>query len=335
MKSKVLKSDSCPNCGQELKGENFCPSCGQKNDARRLTAWHFITESLSSSIAFDGRFLNTLINLTRYPGKVPRNFIDGKRTRYMNPIRIYFLSSILLLFLIQVKNDSPSFLKLSDSNPEIISDDVPESADSLQTQTETEKDTLPDANKPMAFTFSRTPTDSSGQGNTSTAASFDRMREFHQDHPAMEVNEALDSLGIEAGFWNRFLYTQAAKSADFSTEDFNRYFLSKLFWVLFLFVPVLGLLLKLIYVRRSFYYPEHLIFAFFNQAVFFLLFSIAIFTTPALLLLFGVYLLIAMRKFYKQGWGKTIFKFIILNILLAPAFALFTILSMLVVFIMM
>lgn len=244
----------------------------------------------------------------------------------MNPIRIYFLSSILLLFLIQVKDGTPGFLELKSSNPEVITDEQAKIPDSLQTLVEA--DTI--ENSPQLVL--KLPEKPGLNEDKNALGSFDLMRDFYREHKSLEINEALDSLGMEAGLWNRFMYAQAAKAADFDTEEFNRYFLSKLFWVLFLFIPILGLLLKLTYIRRPFFYPEHLIFAFFNQAVFFLLFSISIFTFPILLGLFAFYLLIAMRKFYKQSWGKTIMKFLILNMLLFPAFITFTLISMLIVF---
>lgn len=112
---------------------------------------------------------------------------------------------------------------------------------------------------------------------------------------------------------------------------------------LFIFLPFFTLFLKLFYIRGKYTYVEHLIFVFHTQTVFFMLLSIyfllELFNVKAQLkvftLLFLVYLFIAMRTFYNQGYFKTFFKFIVLNItyfiisligitvVLAVSFALF------------
>jgi hypothetical protein len=90
---------------------------------------------------------------------------------------------------------------------------------------------------------------------------------------------------------------------------------------LFVFLPVFTLFLKLLYIRRKYTYIDHLVFVFHTQTIFFILLSvyflIALFgATPQLWLfisLFLIYLLIAMHKFYKQGYLKTLIKFSMLN----------------------
>ncbi|MDZ7845872.1 MAG: DUF3667 domain-containing protein [Owenweeksia sp.] len=84
------KTEQCPNCNQPLSGENYCSNCGQKNDVQRLTMWHMVRESLSNFFSFDGRFFRTLYQLFRYPGKVPHDYMMGKRMRYMHPFVFIF-----------------------------------------------------------------------------------------------------------------------------------------------------------------------------------------------------------------------------------------------------
>lgn len=91
---------------------------------------------------------------------------------------------------------------------------------------------------------------------------------------------------------------------------------------LFIFLPFFTLFLKIFYIRRKFTYVDHLIFVFHTQTVFFMLLSIyfllEIFNVKPQLwlftLLFLIYLLIAMKNFYKQGYFKTIIKFCFLNL---------------------
>ena len=107
-------------------------------------------------------------------------------------------------------------------------------------------------------------------------------------------------------------------------------FLHKLPLLLFVSLPIFALLLKLLYFRRKkFYYADHGIFSIYHYIFsFFLLLLVLsldelgdftgwdIFDIMALILFLsgGVYLFMAMRRFYGQGFFKTLFKFTLLNI---------------------
>ena len=325
MNSKVVKADQCPNCEEPLKGENFCPNCGQKNDIRKLTFWHFLTESVSHFLAFDGKFFNTLRKLATKPGQVPLDYINGQRTTYMNPLRIYFLSSLLLLFLSQIQsNRSKERIKEVLANEQLS-----ESArDSIVT---TELDAEPGL--PFNLIIDST-------AESEVLNKLDEMTNYSKEHPNSSASAALKDLQEENTLMNRFLYHQADKISHFELDEFNRYFRSKIFWVLFFFLPIIALLLKLLYFRSSFYYTDHLFFAFYNQSVFFLLLSISSalgddsrFTLIASIG-FLIYLLISMKRFYAQGFGKTILKFSLLNLISIPAFFAFFLVSLLVVFLL-
>lgn len=330
MPSLPQKAKQCPNCAQALHGEAYCPNCGQKNDVRRITLWHFIGESLSNFFAIDGRFFHTFRKLFSAPGKVPKDFIHGKRNRYMNPVRVYFLASLLLLFVLQIDGGDATMIQVGEE----------------KASTEKLDFTLKKKEKaPISLSFTESDSAHSGPDTAQTAkrlSNFERMINYGSQHPAVESQQALNAMGIESSFWHRFLYEQAKKVGNFDDEEFSRIFYSKIFWVLFLFLPVLGLLLHLLYVRRNFYYPEHLFFACYTQAVLFILISLGYLLNywvnnplpmALCMLIFGGYLLLALKKFYQQSWRKTTLKFIIYNLLSVPVFVLFFIAAALVVFI--
>ncbi len=118
---KIKKDIKCYNCGYPLKGdENYCPYCGQKNDIRPLSIQLFFQNMLDNFFNFDNKIWQTLTNLLKNPGKVPLEYIQGKRVRYSNPFRfllqvslIYFLFSGLINML-SVK-DKPSFININTS----------------------------------------------------------------------------------------------------------------------------------------------------------------------------------------------------------------------------
>ena len=156
--------------------------------------------------------------------------------------------------------------------------------------------------------------------------------EFRDKNPNMGVNEALDNLKLKKNPWNRFLYTRAEVLNSFrdNTTKANKEFLQELISYasvsLFIFLPLFTLFLKLIYIRRKFTYVEHLIFVFHTQTVFFILSTIFfiisqfVVNTDVMLTftgLFLIYLYIAMKKFYQQGYFRTFFKFMLLNTIYA------------------
>ena len=151
--------------------------------------------------------------------------------------------------------------------------------------------------------------------------------DYVKENPNPDINNALDSLGYEKNFTNRFLFTRAKSLHSFSKneetrEQFFNQLLSYGSIALFIFLPFFTLFLKFYFIRRKYTYVDHLIFVFHVQTVFFMLFSIyfifLIFhVTPAVwvfLILFLIYLYLAMKKFYQQGYFKTFLKFILLNI---------------------
>lgn len=270
--------------------------------------------------------MHTLVILFSKPGAVPKDYIEGKRQRYLPPVRIYFISSILLLFLIQYAGKSDDLIELGENKAD---------GNQLTTdRTETKDSVL------LEFTEG-SPQLSTITSNEETGK-ISRMTGYYSKTGEEDADKALIAIGLETTLLNRFLYSQSTKVAEFDDEEFSRYFASKLFWVLFLFLPILAGVHHLLYLRRKFYYPEHLFFTFYNQATFFLLLSLG-FTLVRLtgkeglivifILVFLVYQFLALLRFYAQGTSKTFLKFVILNTITLPLFGIFFIIAALITFI--
>lgn len=155
----------------------------------------------------------------------------------------------------------------------------------------------------------------------------DTFLEYVDKHPEAKIDPALDSLGYEKTLTNRFLFTRAKSINSFSKNEETReqklnQMLSYGSIALFILLPIFTLSLKFFYIRRNFTYVDHLVFVFHVQTVFFMLFSFyflfRIFKVKpdiwVFIILFLLYLFIALKKFYKQGYFKTFIKFILLNI---------------------
>ena len=103
------KLSVCPNCGQSLlPTDNFCPNCGQQNHKLRLPFGHLVYEVVEGFTHFDGKLWVTLRDIFTRPGRVPLDFIEGRRQRHVPPIRLYIFISFLLFLLIGILNNSSS-----------------------------------------------------------------------------------------------------------------------------------------------------------------------------------------------------------------------------------
>jgi hypothetical protein len=91
---------ACTNCGEGPVG-HFCAACGQRRvTPHDFTAAAFLSETLNEFISVDGRFSLTLWTLLRYPGKLAREYFDGRGARYMRPLNLFLLLN-LAFFLVQ------------------------------------------------------------------------------------------------------------------------------------------------------------------------------------------------------------------------------------------
>jgi hypothetical protein len=85
---------ACPNCGHALGGA-YCAGCGQKvapiNPSFRDVAHEFIGEVLN----IDGKTFSSVRLLLTKPGFLTREYFEGRRARYVSPIRLYLILSLI------------------------------------------------------------------------------------------------------------------------------------------------------------------------------------------------------------------------------------------------
>lgn len=95
------KTTICPNCGTILAPNfEFCPTCGQENHELNVPIGHLVYEFVESIFHFDIKFWNTFRAIVTRPGKITRDFVDGKRARYVPPARLYvFVAFFFFLML--------------------------------------------------------------------------------------------------------------------------------------------------------------------------------------------------------------------------------------------
>lgn len=88
---------ACLNCGTPLIGSH-CHACGQAAHVHRSLG-AFFHDLLHGVFHFEGRIWRTLPMLAWRPGKLTREYVDGRRARYVSPIAL-FLFSVFLMFAV-------------------------------------------------------------------------------------------------------------------------------------------------------------------------------------------------------------------------------------------
>ncbi len=86
---------ACLNCGTALIGSH-CHACGQPAHVHRTIA-SFFHDLAHGVFHFEGKIWRTLPLLAWQPGRLTREYIDGRRASYVSPIAL-FLFSVFLLF---------------------------------------------------------------------------------------------------------------------------------------------------------------------------------------------------------------------------------------------
>lgn len=92
-------SPRCPNCDAEATG-NYCASCGQETTVALPTAGRFLREAAGRYVAFDGRLWRSLHALLLRPGFLTREYLAGRRRRYVRPARLFVVLSIVVFAIL-------------------------------------------------------------------------------------------------------------------------------------------------------------------------------------------------------------------------------------------
>ncbi len=87
---------ACADCGAEVTG-NFCSNCGQAAHVHR-TLLHLGEELLHGVMHFDGRLWRTLPLLILNPGRLTREWVQGRRTRYVSPLAMFLFTLFVMFF---------------------------------------------------------------------------------------------------------------------------------------------------------------------------------------------------------------------------------------------
>ncbi len=332
-------NEFCLNCGTPLQ-DQFCHHCGQKDIPSRQTMRELIENFIGSFYSFESKFFRTVRYLLFKPGFLPKEYTAGKRESYYHPARAYvFISFVFFLLFFSLpdgddegnkpmtKTDQAEFNRGMDEMRKGLykaglDSTVVDSiyAASIRDSVEIDLVYKPGEEKPEIK--------KKNKNNINLTdieySSFEAYDSAQKILPENERDGWIVRLFNKRAIELNQKYKDDNSGKKFS-EDFSKAFSSQFSTVLFYLLPVFALLFKLLYVRRDFYYSEHLVFAIFYYNFFYLAASVYMlmsfvpwlggFINFAIVLWMIAYLPVAMKRMYNQSWRKTIFKFAVFSFL--------------------
>jgi hypothetical protein len=88
----------CENCGTPLTGE-FCAQCGQHAIDYRRSIFRVLLDAADSFLNWDTKFLHSVNQLLLHPWQLTNDFNAGRRARYVHPLRLYLIASIVFFLV--------------------------------------------------------------------------------------------------------------------------------------------------------------------------------------------------------------------------------------------
>ena len=87
----------CANCGALLQGY-YCHVCGQSADTHKRSILHLAWEGIEGLLHLDGRLVRTVPDLFFRPGRLARDYMEGRVARHVPPFRTFLVALLLFIF---------------------------------------------------------------------------------------------------------------------------------------------------------------------------------------------------------------------------------------------
>lgn len=321
--SAVTASDareSCLNCGAPLRGQ-YCSICGQRARTRLISVWELVRDAVGDLFELDSRLWRTLIPLLVRPGRLTREYLMGRRVRFMPPFRTYLVLSLVfflvaffdpqqkLAILYEPSEEAAGADEEGAVSPEEIRQDVYDELEAEGIVVDRPEPSEPsEADAESGVNLRISPDGNCDLGNYSTDGMPDWLaRRLTRERLQLACERV--TAGDGRAFVDQLLDNVPAS--------------------LFLLLPLMALILKILYPLSRRYYVEHLLFVIHFHAFFFLILTLEILvsrlagflrlpdavgylTAFAVALYIPLYLYKSLRRVYEQGRLWTILKFLVL-----------------------
>ncbi|MCH9693998.1 MAG: DUF4286 family protein [Gammaproteobacteria bacterium] len=346
--SRVLREDAsrlkpsaensnCLNCGTRLRGQ-YCGSCGQRARNRLISLWELLSEAFGDLLELDSRLWRTLIPLLARPGQLTRDYLEGRRARYMPPFRSYLVLSVIF-FVVAFFDPQRDLSIFFEPPPEPTAEEIAAAEQDATAAAAEKEQKIAEAKEKLA--------ELDAEGVFPEAL----VEEIADDDDEWEIrlggddeNSLFDdcenaSISDEEDMpeWLRKRLTDervrsiCERNKARGVENFSGAIVDNIPIALIVLLPLMALVLKLLYPLSRRYFVEHLLFFIHFHAFFFLILilqilfarivgwvsldgAISTIILVATSFYIPVYLYKAMRHVYGQGHLVTLFKYLLLMI---------------------
>jgi hypothetical protein len=312
----------CLNCNTELS-DAYCPHCGQKDIPKRQTLGELFTNFISSFWSYESKFFQTCQYLLFKPGFLASEYTAGRRERFYHPARMYvfmsFIFFLLFFSLPEEETEKSDNIEMSQDDLEELREDLEEAGlDSIYRAIPDSilLDSLKTSGSLKKFIGGSNTNFSLSNSDYATVAAYDsaQLAKPEKDRDGWFVRKlTLRSIELNEKYKDK---------TDQFASDFGQSFMDNYSKVLFYLLPFFALLLKLLYIRRDFYYSEHLVLSIYYYNFFYLAASLIMlinlvpgvgFVSVIIGFWIYFYFLFAMKRMYNQSWRKTILKFVMFS----------------------
>jgi len=342
----AVESPDCLNCGARLRGQ-YCGNCGQRASNRLISLWELISEAFGDLLELDSRVWRTLIPLLARPGRLTRDYLEGRRARYMPPFRTYLVLSVIF-FIVAFFDPRDDLSLLFEPEPEPTPEEI---ADKAAADAAARQEILDDLAQEGILVGAATPEDRAEEAGTQGADTVGENKANTNSGLSIQIDDETGECIVDADdltdlpqWLQRRLTPERLKrvceriGAD-QGKTFVDLMLDNIPVALIVLLPLMALVLKVLYPLSRRYFVEHLLFVIHYHAYFFLILMlqilfarlsallhlpdvIAVLVLVAASLYIPVYLYMAMRHVYGQGRILTFIKYVALVICYAAGASL-------------
>jgi len=319
----------CENCGAPLAGR-YCAQCGQAAIDYRRSFRHVIVDVLDSFLNWDSKFFATIGWLIVRPWHLTNEFLAGRRVRYLHPLRLYLLASILFFFAvthwaksIHLDPDKLSSQDRAEIATELKNDEDLPPAARAKIQKALKLESPPPEPGKTEEAVKEKPPSPAPQDKTEVPNKQDETKQG--DFGPLQLGPEKPSTPFET--WIEAQAKEKIGEHGSKAQLFLMTVISNLPYMMLCCIPLFAFVLKILYIRRGVFYIDHLIYALHIHTFAYVgIILIGLITmglnrtAPGpvagsiiglLWFAFAVQIFLSIRRVYRQGWFFSIFKFFV------------------------
>lgn len=304
----------CLNCGAVLVGP-YCHNCGQKGESSIKPFKEAFVAIAENNFNFDSKLINTIIPFIFKPGKLSKEYVQGKRASYIAPIKLYFFCSLVFFGLLSMSSIK-SNMKVNNGNGAKTSIGLSAIADSIDRDTTLNDDSTRAFKETLVHSLKELPGTKEKQ-----------IKKGEEPNASAGLSAFADVIDKDTTL-GKDTYGRALKRTLVgSLKDIpgtKKKIIQTANYMMLALLPVFALLLMMTYSRRKKYFVEHMVLSTHLHCFFYLFLSISMvlsmlhlgYLLPSwvIFLILVAYTFFALKQFYGGRNRTTFFRMLFLAV---------------------